>query len=445
MEGKGRVLLDTPNESVTVIDVTASKKRQGANKRKKRVEAVAAKENQAVVEVAPDHPNWPDTEFPWRLRTEERRDSAKAEEEERLKWIERFLDRDTDDEDDTSSNNAGCLDDPEAEVLPSSKWGFIYEDDTERPVPYARGRGKMVPLHADPAQQQIKRSAEAPKKRSAYFPSDPADARAALMSKKNVRALSYRKERKIRGNHLGGEAICVCRGQDDGRDLVQCDDCQDWFHLDCLGIDNIRDLGPETIAWYCDDCSDAKEAEMASDHSANALMEEPYATEPTFAPTDDAPRYWRSLDRTFFQAPPDSPLPNWGSQKAAPKTPTRRRDDPDGVSKLGTTPRQPLGFNHNFDDLHFDPTSTPSRGIKVGGAFSGTPRNNVSYQTPRQVGRPRTFGGPGFLDDSVSSPYMRPLYEDSPVRRNRSLDAVRPRKLFDTPRAERPQQRVTGM
>src|ERR1700694_3272627 len=45
-------------------------------------------------------PNWPDAEFPWRLRTEERNEEAKALQEEQLRWIERYLDRDSDEEDD---------------------------------------------------------------------------------------------------------------------------------------------------------------------------------------------------------------------------------------------------------------------------------------------------------------------------------------------------------
>ena len=96
-----------------------------------------------------EKPNWPDSEFPWALRTEEKAEQERAEEEERLRWIEKFLDRESDEEDDEEGVYRGTVDDEE-EVLPSSVWGMVYDDEDDRPVPYRAGRGKMVPLRGDP-------------------------------------------------------------------------------------------------------------------------------------------------------------------------------------------------------------------------------------------------------------------------------------------------------
>ena len=30
----------------------------------------------------------------------------------------------------------------------------------------------------------------------------------------------------------------MCHGTDDGRELVQCDACSTWYHLECIGIED---------------------------------------------------------------------------------------------------------------------------------------------------------------------------------------------------------------
>ena len=45
---------------------------------------------------------------------------------------------------------------------------------------------------------------------------------------------------------------CICRGEDDGiRPMLQCDDCGDWFHFDCIGI--TEETVPEKYScWGCE-------------------------------------------------------------------------------------------------------------------------------------------------------------------------------------------------
>ncbi|KAF9049678.1 hypothetical protein BDP27DRAFT_1434071 [Rhodocollybia butyracea] len=142
---KGRVLLDVPTEH-NELDTSASAKKRGmANERRK---PSPLRKRAAAAEKAAEKPNWPDEEFLWQLRTEERVDHAKAEEEERLKVIEKFLDCDTNDDDGGGSIGGGTHDDRgDDNVLPSSVWGVVFEDDDA-------GRGKMVPLRGDPDQER---------------------------------------------------------------------------------------------------------------------------------------------------------------------------------------------------------------------------------------------------------------------------------------------------
>ncbi|KAF8060916.1 hypothetical protein FPV67DRAFT_312801 [Lyophyllum atratum] len=463
LEGRGRVLLDLPaeGEDVSVMEGGPPKKKGGTQRKKKG--ELTAREKKALALAAaaagdlPEKPNWPDAEFPWRLRTEERAEELKAEETEKMKWIERFLDRDSDDEEDDGVMAGGHKD----------PWG-VFSDD----APPVRGRGKMVPLPENPGRNFHLR------KRSAFFPSDPADARAALMSKKSVRTLSYRQQKRQRQqaeDESDEEILCVCNGRDDGRELVQCDGCETWYHLQCIGIKDIAQLGKEEDPWFCRVCksrgSPSSEPELSS--------------EPTFVPTDDRPRVSPSYDAPFFQPSSLQDSPMAWHPPTMPRTPTRNRDagyDP-GLSSGSSwvessrprpsTPQYPAhgvrvyttstpssfdNYNHPYDESPFDPTSTPSRGIRFGAPFA-TPKNNVwasrangLFQTPSKAtsGRSlpnRTFGGPGTLssalDDSSGGHNGGSVYErtypdeDSPIRRVGGGGGPKARRIMDSPLASR--------
>lgn len=471
LEGKGRVLLDIPNELPQAIgeESGSSAKKRGTRKKKKGVD-LASMDNKAFAEAAAalaaedllDKPNWPDAEFPWRLRMEEREESAKADEEERLKWIERFLDRDSDEDEPDGPPTSSAADvESDSEALPSDQWGAVYEYGTRNPTAYLPGRGKMVPLLAHPEDprraRRIKRSA---------FPSDPGDAKAALLAKRSVRALSYRKERREREmrDEDSDEELCICGGVDDGRPLVQCDGCQTWYHLWCLGISDIRVLGREEDPWYCRQCHDNRSRSPSSEPELAPMRE------PTFAPTDDAPRE-RSVDTTFFPSVQDSPA--W--IRNTPKTPTRGSQLlPPGEqwysSSSGSWPEifrgppstpesqdhhvriyTPGGYEssrHNYDESPFDPASTPSRGIRFPRSFATPkfavwPRSTCGPQTPQRGDRRSSrgsFGGPGSLAATLEENGPRPfgtitadaysfLTDESPVNRTDMTQTRRPLEL----------------
>ena len=466
LEGKGRVLIDIPAEDHTVLEsqeASPSKKRTGNRRKKKGTETASAGKKFpgffGNVEDALVKPNWPDSEFPWRLRTEERVEIAKAEQEERLRWIERFLDRDSDDDEDAKF--VPKLNDREAddgEPIPKSKWNTVYDHESERPVALKIGRGKMVPLVACPGDDARKHSVV----RRTVFPSDPADARVALLSKKTVRTLSYRQQRRYRdGEDDEDEVVCICNGKDDGRELVQCDNCQTWYHLHCIGIKNIAELGREEDPWFCRGC-------IARCRSPSTEPESFIAREPTLVPTDSETHRHRSEDMPFYQ-PPLQESPNWHSSRM-PKTPTRvaYNSHPESNHSLSSwidsdssrhgpsTPRHytqsvgvfttPGPFDvYNLEESPFDPTSTPSRGIKFNAPFA-TPKSNVwptrvngLFQTPSRAGGRgllnKTFGGggslSGVLDDSdltsanSSYDHFGRLYDESPIRRNQTNMALR--------------------
>ncbi|KAF4607120.1 hypothetical protein EYR38_001178 [Pleurotus pulmonarius] len=409
VEGRGRIIMEASAEDSIPPppEPSPSKKRSNARRKKKGTadQDIALKVELATVlgksqeGRAAEGPNWPDTEFPWKLRTDERSQLKHLEEEERLKWIERFLDRDSDEEEEDGS--------PPITIAVEEPLKVEESEDTAEIL--RRGRGKWVPLQTNPPSENIQT------RRRTFFPTDPADARAALLAKKSIRMLSYRqqKRQRIERDQHGEEVLCVCRGHDDGRELVQCDGCLTWYHLQCIGIKNIAELGREEDPWYCEVC----EAEHASTGSDDINMADVLMSEPTFAPSEDEPRDAQHFSRTspFFHEPAldDSPVPSWSR---APRTPTRRTADPSefgsGMSLTsmtssstwpessrpgpstphrsapGSSPHQE-DLPYGYDESPFDPTSTPSRGIKFGASFA-TPKNNPwsnrGFHTPSKIG-----------------------------------------------------------
>ncbi|EMD41408.1 hypothetical protein CERSUDRAFT_89973 [Gelatoporia subvermispora B] len=431
IEGKGRVIVDVPPEdAVAVTDMQDSPAKRRGNRRKRRGNANTAtpRKKGHVIEPEADHtevlrPNWVDTAFPWCMRSQERAESMRMEQEEKLKWIERFLDRDSEDEDE-----------PEDQTLePAVR---LVDDDMP-----PRGRGKWVPLRADPAAPAMVANDKL------LVPNDPADARAALLSKRSVRLLANRHKLRRRG----GDALCICHGTDDGRGLVQCDECQTWYHLDCIGID-ISDLGEEEDPWFCGQCLGVP------------LLSSDPASEPTFVPTDDRPLTDEFRDPPFFQGGlQESPAGPWGPHRT-PHTPPRTRDSsqmfasrPSWGDSSRPGPSTPVSMAQNVRvwntpgsfDPHlqhgpvgspFDPTTTPSRGLKF--APGTTPKTSLwsARGGPgRDFWRAGDSGGFPVLSDSgglqLNSYRNIYSYDDTPVRRSEPRDRTRMltgRKLWDT-------------
>ncbi|KAL0578520.1 hypothetical protein V5O48_003463 [Marasmius crinis-equi] len=542
LEGRGRVLVDVlpgshnsaPGaDDVFVQDVVAGAKRKkratAIDRRDREVSpeypyglvvspskkrAIAGPGDAKAVSAPPEKPNWPDAEFPWRIREEEREEEKIREEEERLKRVEKFLERDDDesdltDSDDNVSSGKGKGKEDEDEILASSQLGVVYDDD--RLLTYRAGRGKMVPLIADTAPEAGKvvvgdvdkpPPAARRKRGSMYFPSDPADARAALLSKRSVRALSFKmkseaeRKRKIMVLEARGEVIdptelaeeeeevpCICDGEganfddDDARGVIQCDGCDQWFHFGCMGMRSNQVADDEQ--WYCPTC-------MPFRHS------EPEPQEPVFVPTDVQEAGRRlGADPMLFNSrsprespgpegdrglPPVPPFSPRGGVMTTPKTPTRKRtrvlgneyldsDFPSSSSSrysyiqpgsshstnftsgstrgYPTTPRHRLsrteprihghdvflGVGSSFDESPaFDPTSTPSRGIKFNPPSFATPTRKPSNArgllTPsrKSIGG---FGGPGFLSSALDDKGDHWFGyghggDESPIRRKKS-------------------------
>ncbi|KAJ7605529.1 hypothetical protein DFH06DRAFT_1310150 [Mycena polygramma] len=106
VRGIGRVILDeTPHNGVyTDVTAAAAARRPAEERRRKKAAADFAarererKEREMTFDDVPTQPNWPDDDFPWRLREERRVQLQKQDRELRIRYIEEFFAQDTDDE-----------------------------------------------------------------------------------------------------------------------------------------------------------------------------------------------------------------------------------------------------------------------------------------------------------------------------------------------------------
>ncbi|KAH9075577.1 hypothetical protein EDB83DRAFT_2350991 [Lactarius deliciosus] len=459
VEGKGRVLLDVGAEEVSELleelQSSAAGKKRGAKKRRRvgpgsrggKMRTV--KEETKPPSVREGAPlDWPDEEFPWNVRTHERRELEAAEEADRMRWIGKFLDEDSD----AKSSEAA----QDEDVPP------IRLDHPDPPLSAQHEHGRMMPSPS--------RDGTSPQR--ILLPSDPADARAALLSKQSVRALAARRRLRVQSSADDDEEIlCICRGRDDGRELVQCDDCRTWYHLECLGIRDIAELGREEDPWYC--------------HNCVTLMSNLPVSEPTFAPVEEEIPPRRRRDPLFFEALQDSPAgsdwriplhgpggpttPKTNRTRAAaaaveessrssfgsrngPHTPRNSSASAERVRVYTTTPgADERIFHHHHHDSDdnispFDPTSTPSRGMRVGasvGSVFATPKWQVRAPPPPPPLLPPTHAPHSPHHDRtvgsalplLSSPYRASLthHEDTPVDRSAPRPPFPSKRMQESP------------
>lgn len=117
LEGRGRVLVDLSGTGVPELlkeELSSPSKRRTKKRRgepptdvQEMIGLSAGKRSRRGRHNGKDGatraepvPNWPDEEFPWVLKTRERREREEKEEIEKMKRIERFLESDSEDEDD---------------------------------------------------------------------------------------------------------------------------------------------------------------------------------------------------------------------------------------------------------------------------------------------------------------------------------------------------------
>ncbi|KAF8319933.1 hypothetical protein DL93DRAFT_1906570 [Clavulina sp. PMI_390] len=346
-----------------------------------------------------DHPAWPDQEYPWSETKPKQRELSPGE-RARIQQLERFFDRGTDDED--------SEDDYDGAVLP------VVEQAPPPPVPRVPSTGGKLGSRPTLGNTPLL-------SRSMSAASDQGDARAAIFARQKDRPSIGRSSsgqvevgvaEYIPSDANDNDAVavdpdsqdeeeddgiinCLCGKEHADVPMVRCDSCHTWTHLECVGIEDESQLADE---WFCYNCEQRKLAEQAED-----LPVEPTFTLTTETPRPRIPAYMKFYnpfggftDTPLFPSntsdvrgmtlkPPVTPktstfsssrfrTPSWDTSAfpsnnlITPRTPNMQKQLD---MRAYTTPKFFPGEKDNAPagPSHFDPLSTPSRGLDLGTPF----------------------------------------------------------------------------
>lgn len=377
-------------------------------------------------------PNWPENEYPWGEPEMEKAKTIDEQKKMSLSLVERYLDGSSDEEDS----------DDDLTRFPANPLELWRSDERTMTVPDTssymelsssrRGGKSSYGLIGDGIKRTRVQSARTIASLEAKT-FDPSDARQALLLKRQASStFSMSQFRNISSNHLAARAQgrdefyetsavigCVCREDLDGDDIgmVECDLCQTWHHLDCLGLDE-DDLGDEWFCWKCapGDQPDVPYAdeEPLSSIASSALLRTPNlsASLPTFAPNNSPSMAISPAQSPIFGSRPPgvagTPIQRFGTPRLVSSSSytsmsTNANPTPHSAQSPSSSRFRP---SHDFGDSIGlgTPAAGPSRSTWDSGRILSTPKfadfdptEEAFYDlgsTPsRHLGRELPFGG----------------------------------------------------
>ncbi|KAG8963989.1 hypothetical protein FRC03_002327 [Tulasnella sp. 419] len=376
-------------------DIVAS--RSERNKRSRDVSSMLALADSSNKMSFVNGSHWPDSQFPWSLNDQQRKAERKRLRNEKMKLVERFLDRDTDD---------SLSDDEEDSVMTAND-----EDSMEEGGMVHKARDLSALGHDAPENQNDTLMPARPylddTTPDLVVPSDPGDARYAFASRRDIRAQLFqskrRREESTEDSEDDGPVACICREPEDGRRMVRCDGCRSWFHQICVDILDENQLDD---FWYCWKCSrDAVSfPEDGSVTPATTMVVPPTQPQPISEDTrpeqetDTFPSPNPDRSPSPFSSPPKSPIrlqPNLVPSIFSPQRTPRKTFDPTTpkrlVSRFGIDIQQTPRFFPEFSQQGRTAGSTdimgsPSRGTQYSVAFATLQprqRSGVPLFTPK--------------------------------------------------------------
>lgn len=363
IEGLGRVIMNIPPEkNVPDIPPNPTRKRLLGKRKRGALDKDKEKTPEAELEVKkePTEPRWLDDQYPWCLPGKEREEESRRLVADRMKLLENYLGYDSESDDESNLLNY----DP---FTP-------HNQSLDEPGLGIGGRGKTVTVSRNPKRKKVP-SAKS-HARSMKFLSESADAREALCSRRSTRLLTYRLltengyKRASRNGVNDGRLACICGNNetDDGLPSVQCEDCYDWFHLKCIGVNDVEDLGEPDDPWFCPSCMKRINSSVFNWQAQR---------QPIFVPTDEKLADTRR-DDAFNSS---SPLGEWGSSGTL-KTPveyneSRRASNPSIWDDQSGSVK---GLGHDKEGYElgytFDPNASPERMFPGRKKIFTTPKNS---------------------------------------------------------------------
>lgn len=71
------------------------------------------------------------------------------------------------------------------------------------------------------------------------------------------------RKRKASSARPGEAVYCLCRGGDDGRPMVYCSQCDDWFHFECVQLS--EEDAADINVYFCPSCTETTQRRTTSE------------------------------------------------------------------------------------------------------------------------------------------------------------------------------------
>lgn len=81
----------------------------------------------------------------------------------------------------------------------------------------------------------------------------PQEEKRVTRSRTAATTTAVKEEPKKKRNTRAKKVYCICQQPYNGKPMVQCDRCEEWFHCACVGF-NPDTEDEEDIDWICDSC-----------------------------------------------------------------------------------------------------------------------------------------------------------------------------------------------
>lgn len=258
-------------------------------------------------------PNWPVHEYPWVEALPPRPTNQAEEEENRLRWLNQFLDRNDDDESSSDEDLDAYRMRHELKQQETARGRPMPESPDARSALYAR----------HDAQEQIFRRATSA---SAPGPelSPPLPLGSSAVSPPPTRTNTTAST----SSRVGGSTAqapsesdadvinCVCGdNSEDDRAMVGCDGCSFWFHQECVGIRSEDQLG---ATWYCQDCRPQSRRERRRQRTPETAAAPVLPIQqPQFTIGTPSPAVGRGIHQLMWQGQPTPMTPSRGGPGAS--------------------------------------------------------------------------------------------------------------------------------
>ncbi|GMM36259.1 Spp1 protein [Saccharomycopsis crataegensis] len=103
----------------------------------------------------------------------------------------------------------------------------------------------------------------------------------------------------------GDQLYCICRSIDNGELMVGCDNCDDWYHFDCLKLD--RKMEKLYYKFYCPYCESIDPEKFQSVFRKKCLLPScglPIVMNSKFCTKDHGLKYYKQIKEKLTELPP---------------------------------------------------------------------------------------------------------------------------------------------